>query len=104
MTRPWLVVVAAALVFSACSSGDGAAERRIVGTVTQVVGLEEVLSFIVTDEDGTNHGFVPRPGLTCGGEDLTHLRVHIIERDLIAVSWFDDAGIRIAESIEHLEG
>ena len=105
MTSRWLVIaITTALLVGACSSGDGEEELRVEGTITQVTGEDEVISFIVTDAAGTNHRFVPGLGLTCGGEDLTHLRVHIVERDEIAVTWIDDAGTSIADSIVHLDG
>lgn len=95
------VLVGVAVVAAACSStGD---ENEVVGVVSQVSGDDSVTSFVVVDDAGVSHAFVPQEGLTCDGEPLEHLRTHLLERDRIAVT-FDEGGDgpRTAIAITHI--
>ena len=80
-------------VLSACSSSvvDGTVE----GTVSQVTGTgDDVAAFVVVDDEGNSHRFVPAEGLTCGGLPIGHLREHLVERDRIIVT-HDAQGIAV---------
>lgn len=99
-----MVVVGLFVLLSGCGA-DQAVVMQVEGAVSQVTGTDTVDAFVVVDDDGVSHAFVPAPGLRCDGEPLTHLRTHLIERDRVRVTYESSAsGRRVAVTIDHLDG
>lgn len=102
-----LLVASVAMAASGCASGQGTdADGFVTGFVSQVTGSDiAVDSFVLVDEDGSSHMFVPGVDLTCDGEPLVHLRTHLVERDRLRVTHARNAaGALEATSIAHLDG
>lgn len=96
-------VVLIALAIAGCSA-DSDPGTEVEGIVTQVTGSgDDVEAFVVVDDEGRNHRFVPFPTLTCGGEPLGHLRTHLVDQDPIRVEYeVSEDGLQIAIDIDHL--
>ena len=94
------LLVALAVVLVGCA--DEPDPGVVVGVVSQVTG-DPVESFAVVDDEGTTYAFQPVAGLTCDGEPLTHLRVHLLDRDRIRVAYEEpDEGPLLATEILHV--
>jgi len=95
------IVIAVSLVIAGCRS-DASDPNQVTGVVSQVSGLgDSVDGFVIVDDGGTSHAFVPGVGLTCDGRPLDHLRTHLIERDRIVVSYDEGTGPPTATEIRH---
>ncbi len=102
-----LLVATVALLAAGCANGQGTdADDSVTGFVSQVTGSgTSVDAFVIVDDEGSSHLFVPGVDLTCDGEPLVHLRVHLLERDRLRVTYVMDAsGALEATSIVHLDG
>jgi hypothetical protein len=92
---------------SGCASGHGTdADGVVTGLVSQVTGNDTAVdAFVIVDDEGLSHLFVPGVDLTCDGEPLVHLREHLLERDRLRVTYATNAdGALEATSIVHLDG
>lgn len=103
-----VVVAMAVLVSSGCASGqdDGDPGDSVTGVVSQVRGSDTTVdAFVIVDDEGSSHLFVPGAGLTCDGEPVVHLRTHLIERDRLRVTYAMKAnGALEATRIVHMDG
>jgi hypothetical protein len=104
-----LLVALVAVAASACASGHGTdadADGVVTGLVSQVTGNDTAVdAFVLVDDEGSSHLFVPGVDLTCDGEPLVHLREHLLERDTLRVTYATNAdGALEATSIVHLDG
>lgn len=89
-------VVALCVVVAGCSGTDGGdadhAEHSVTGVVTEVSGdLTMVESFVVLDDEGNSHLFVPEANLTFYGGPLTHLRDHVVTGQRVTVTFESSA-------------
>lgn len=107
--RRFVVLLAAsvAVAVSGCTGGQPSdVDSSVTGVVSQVTGNDTgVDAFVIVDDAGSSHLFVPGVGLTCDGEPIVHLRTHLLERDRLLVRYETDAdGALEATSIVHLDG
>jgi hypothetical protein len=97
------VTVALSLLIAGCGGGTDASEpNQVSGVVSQVSGPGDIVDgFVIVDDGGASHAFVPAAGLTCDGQPLNHLRTHLIDRDRVVVSYEIDSGPPTATVIRH---
>lgn len=102
-TRRFAAVVLAVLTLVVVGCDADSSGESVTGVVSQVTGEFEVESFVIVDDQGASHAFTPARGLTCDGEPLEHLRVHLVERDRITVRYEATGdGTPTATSITHV--
>jgi hypothetical protein len=102
-TRSTLVFLVAILLslFAASCSGSTATEGDVFGVVSEVTGdLSGVESFVVLDEEGNSHKFIPGPGLEVMGQPPSHLRDHVVSGEPITVTYHQNAeGELVADEV-----
>ena len=87
------VLAVAAIAVAGCSSATTTSDNTLTGVISEVTGdLTSVSAFVVLDEDGSSHKFVPVEGLLFEGGPLSHLREHIVTGDPVVVTFESGAG------------
>ncbi|MCL1601283.1 MAG: hypothetical protein M3112_07080 [Actinomycetia bacterium] len=95
-----LVAIVVAIIASGCSASTST-EGAVFGIVTEVTGdLSGVESFVVLDEDGNSHKFVPSQKLEVMGQAPTHLRDHVLSGEPVTVLYHENsAGELVADEV-----
>lgn len=96
-----------AVAVSGCAGGQPSdVDGSVTGVVSQVTGNDTTVdAFVIVNDAGSSHLFVPGVDLTCDGEPLVHLRTHLLERDRLLVTYETNAdGALEATGIVHLDG
>lgn len=100
-----IAVVVSFLVVGCAGGSDTSDPNEVVGVVSQVSGAGETVDgFVIVDDGGTSHAFVPGDGVTCDGQPLDHLRTHLVDRDRVSVSFDGSSSPPTATTIRHVEG
>jgi hypothetical protein len=102
-----LLVASVAVAVAGCADGQPSdVDSSVTGLVSQVTGSDTTVdAFVIVDDAGSSHLFVPGVDLTCDGEPIVHLRTHLLERDRLLVRYETDPdGALEATSIVHLDG